>query len=64
MHADDLRDLTNAHLLEDVEVIEIRRLVRRGYVYNLQTTQGWYVASNLITHNCTLVLLPVLRAGV
>lgn len=23
-----------------------------GHVYNLQTTQGWYFANNIVTHNC------------
>jgi hypothetical protein len=61
---DERPNLDDAELLDDVEIVEIRRLPFSGHVYNLQTEQGWYIASNLITHNCTMVLVPVLREGI
>jgi hypothetical protein len=34
------------------EVVEIRRHPFAGHVYNLQTTDGWYTANGIVTHNC------------
>jgi hypothetical protein len=33
-------------------VLEVRRIVFRGHVYNLQTEQGFYIAGGIVTHNC------------
>jgi len=32
-----------------------------GHVYNLQTTEGWYVSNGIITHNCRCTVLPITR---
>ncbi|MBU8870668.1 MAG: phage portal protein [Gemmatimonadales bacterium] len=32
----------------------------RGYVYNLETAQSYYIASNLATHNCRCAIVPIL----
>jgi hypothetical protein len=42
-------------------VIEKRRVSFSGYVYNLQTASGWYVAEGIITHNCECALAPVIE---
>jgi hypothetical protein len=34
------------------EVVEVNRSEFRGYVYNLETRDGWYVADGIVTHNC------------
>lgn len=40
--------------------IRIRRF--SGHVYNLQTIRGWYIANNIITHNCRCVPIPVTKS--
>lgn len=39
-------------------IINIERHSFHGYVYNLETDKGWYVANSIITHNCRCVLSP------
>ena len=42
-------------------VTKIRRAYFKGHVYNLQTKTGWYVANNIIAHNCRCdqgIILP------
>jgi hypothetical protein len=34
------------------EVVEVNRSEFSGYVYNLETRDGWYVADGIVTHNC------------
>lgn len=64
-HATIARDLRERFpgLVALTRVSEVVRRPFRGHVYNLQTEQGWYVAENMVTHNCVLLLLPVLRDG-
>lgn len=59
--AGDGSDLVRALavLVEPVEVAEIHRELFAAHVFNLQTVQGWYVAGNIITHNCTRAFAPV-----
>lgn len=38
------------------DVISVRRVPFAGHVYNLQTQDGWYAVSGIITHNCRCVL--------
>jgi hypothetical protein len=33
-------------------ILEVNRRRFCGHVYNLQTKTGWYIANNIITHNC------------
>jgi F like protein len=43
----------------------ILKVVRRrwsGHVYNLQTAGGWYVANNIIVHNCRCTAVPITRS--
>ncbi len=35
-------------------IVDIRLTRFSHYVYNLQTKSGWYVANNIISHNCAL----------
>jgi hypothetical protein len=51
-------------ILAPTRVLSAFRRPFSGHVYNLQTNEGWYVAENIVTHNCSLVLIPVLREGV
>lgn len=39
--------------------LSIRRFA--GHVYNLETKEGWYIANNIITHNCRCTMIPLLR---
>lgn len=39
-------------------IVNIERHSFHGYVYNLETDKGWYVANSIITHNCRCVLAP------
>lgn len=34
------------------QIIQIDRYSFSGHVYNLQTTDGWYVSDGIVTHNC------------
>jgi hypothetical protein len=34
------------------EVVHIEHAAFSGHVYNLQTEPGWYIANEIITHNC------------
>lgn len=40
-------------------VLKVSRSNFAGHVYNLQTSTGWYVANNIITHNCRCWVTPV-----
>lgn len=40
-----------------------RRSGFSGHVYNLQTATGWYIASNIIVHNCVCDFLPTVQEG-
>ncbi len=42
-----------------VEIVEVRESDFSGHVYNLETTQGWYLANGIITHNCVRAFGPV-----
>jgi hypothetical protein len=41
------------------EVIDVQIEAYSGHVYNLQTSTGWYIANNIISHNCRCVMVPV-----
>ena len=34
------------------QVLDVEIIPFHGIVYNLQTTEGWYIADGIITHNC------------
>jgi len=40
------------------EVIDVQIEAYSGHVYNLQTSTGWYIANNIISHNCRCVMIP------
>ncbi len=44
-----------------VQVTEVRHVDFSGHVYNLETRNGWYVAQGIITHNCRMALIPVVK---
>ena len=52
--AEDWRDLRDGKALrtQTSKVVEVNRRSFSGHVFNLQTRGGWYVAQNIITHNC------------
>lgn len=37
------------------KLVQIESFAFHGYVYNLQTKDGYYIANNIITHNCRCV---------
>lgn len=41
-------------------IVKIRNKFYRGHVYNLETSTGYYIANNIITHNCRCVMIPYL----
>lgn len=44
------------------EVVEVRHEAFSGYVFNLQTEYGFYIANGIVTHNCDCILMPVVGA--
>jgi 8-oxo-dGTP pyrophosphatase MutT (NUDIX family) len=40
------------------EVVHIQRDILATQVYNLETSNGWYIANDIVTHNCRCVPLP------
>jgi hypothetical protein len=58
----DLKSLCQDHGINSAKVClsQITRIKRSpflGHVYNLQTTDGWFVANGMITHNCYYVYI-------
>jgi hypothetical protein len=47
-----------AGLVEPVEIRDVGRREFRGHVFNLETQRGWYLAGDLITHNCVRSFSP------
>ncbi len=45
------------------KIIHIRRRPFSGHVYNLQTSEGWYIANNIISHNCRCAVVPVVEGA-
>jgi hypothetical protein len=48
-----------ASLVSPTQVVHIERRKFFGHVYNLETKQGWFIANNIITHNCVRTFGPV-----
>jgi hypothetical protein len=48
-----------ASLISPTQVVHVERRKFSGHVYNLETKQGWYIANNIITHNCVRTFGPV-----
>ncbi|MBK8246531.1 MAG: hypothetical protein IPK85_03900 [Gemmatimonadetes bacterium] len=44
--------------IETNRIVGVERRAFAGHVYNLQTTTGWYIANNIISHNCRCVMVP------
>jgi hypothetical protein len=58
---DDGRGLLD-RLAGDIEldrVLKARRVDWAGYVFNLVTAAGWYIANGIVTHNCGCTLEPI-----
>ena len=51
-------------LVAPVQIVEVQRRQFSGHVYNLETVQGWYITNGSITHNCTVLVIPIVREGV
>lgn len=53
-NAHDLRYLQNTlpFVVKHSKIISVNRREFSGHVYNLQTRDGWYVANNILAHNC------------
>ncbi len=54
-NAENIGNIRNAFpfLTQPIEVVEVSRRKFSGHVYNLQTKSGFYIANNLINHNCS-----------
>ena len=48
--ADSMGGAASGITLDDI--IHVKRRLFVGHVYNLQTQNNWYVANNIVTHNC------------
>lgn len=55
---DLVRGLAGAVVLD--EVVQVERRVFAGHVYNLETSQGWYLADSIVTHNCSRAAIPII----
>lgn len=44
------------------KVVSVDREPFHDYVYNLETSGGWYIAQGLVVHNCRSTLVPVTRS--
>lgn len=62
-HAESAGDLLSrlAGLVQADEIVNIGRREFSGHVYNLQTTEGWYVSNGIITHNCGHSVSPYIE---
>jgi SPP1 gp7 family putative phage head morphogenesis protein len=40
------------------KVVSVERYFGRHFVYNLETSVGWYIANGIIAHNCRCTMLP------
>lgn len=54
----DLRD-RNSFQVQPNRVVNKSVSEFRGHVYNLQTSDGWYLANGLVVHNCGCTIAPV-----
>ena len=45
-----------AAFVEFSDLVEIQVVPFKGHVFNLQTRDGWFVAENIVTHNCQRAL--------
>ena len=61
VHADAAPDFNDGQsfVVEPDRIVMIERRKFGGHVYNLQTGDGWYVASGIVVHNCRCGTLPV-----
>lgn len=49
-----------AGLVAPVQLVKVNRRDFHGHVYNLETAEHWYVAGNILTHNCVRTFEPIL----
>ena len=67
---DSLADIEDGRYLLDriseqvqfTDIVQVDRKFFHGKVYNLQTKNNWYVANNIITHNCRHVITPYIES--
>lgn len=45
--------------VELADLVKCDRVSFSGHVYNLQTVDGYYVANDIVTHNCRSTMIPV-----
>jgi hypothetical protein len=64
-HAMLLREpqLGSALAISRDEIIAIRRFPFRGHVFNLQSTNGWYLSNDIVVHNCLCATGPVIEGS-
>lgn len=54
---DGLNAIAGNIVLDCILKVRVRQF--SGHVYNLQSSTGWYIANNIITHNCRCVPIPL-----
>jgi hypothetical protein len=52
-------ELVFAGKVEPDQLVLVQRRDFAGHVFNLQTNCGWYLASNIVSHNCLCSTAPV-----
>jgi hypothetical protein len=48
-------------LIKTDNVVSVKRHWFSGHVYNLETNNNWYLANNIIIHNCRCLYVPYLK---
>jgi hypothetical protein len=43
------------------QIVNVERKAFHGWVYNLETASGWYIADGIVAHNCRCMLIIVPR---
>lgn len=60
-NADNISDFLSGELIDCVElddVVCVSFTEFDGHVYNLENKNNWYVANDIVTHNCRSTLVP------
>ena len=60
------RELIDGHLSDGIsfdEIVSIDTFNFSGHIYNLETKYGYYIANNLISHNCRCTVVPITEYG-
>jgi SPP1 gp7 family putative phage head morphogenesis protein len=53
----------NAFNVEFDSLVNLDRVSFSGHVFNLETVDGYYLADNIVTHNCRSTVIPVTKGN-